>query len=340
MFQVFANSLETTTMEEMGPRAMRAEAMGYTGIQVPDALHDGLLLSAAALQATEQLLVGTSVLVAFPRSPMITAVAAWDLQRMSGGRFELGLGTQIKANVEQRYSARWDSPVPQLREYMEALRAVFHTFQTGEPLAYEGEHYTLTRLQPFFNPGPIDNPHIPLLGGAVGPDMTRMVGRVADGAITHPTNTPPEYVEQVYWPRLREGLAAARRAEADFKLVLGPLTATGRDEATVDREWEVQRSRLGFLFSTPAYWPTLELFGWQDKGEQLRVLTRAGKWQDMSGVITDEVMERVVPRGTYSEIGRVFKRRFGALSDRVTFPMPDDPSDDEAAADVIRQLQS
>ncbi|MEM8548968.1 MAG: LLM class flavin-dependent oxidoreductase, partial [Pseudomonadota bacterium] len=161
MFEVFANSLETTTLEEMAPRAQRAEAMGYTGIQVPDALHDGLLLATMALQATQRLIVGTSVLLAFPRSPMITAVAAWDLQRLSSGRFELGLGTQVKANIEQRYSARWDSPVPQLREYIEAMRAVFNTFQSGEPLHYEGQHYSLTRLQPFFNPGPIDHPDIP-----------------------------------------------------------------------------------------------------------------------------------------------------------------------------------
>ena len=192
MFEVFATTPEDMGPGEIGAHAARAEAMAFDGLQVPDAIHDGLLLAAMALNATSKLLVGTGVLVAFPRSPMTVAIASWDLQRMSGGRFELGLGTQIKQNIEQRYSARWEKPVSQLREYVQSLKAIFHSFQTGEKLCFEGEHYQFTRLQPFFNPGPIEHPDIPILCGAVGPDMTRMVGRIADGMITHPTNTPPE----------------------------------------------------------------------------------------------------------------------------------------------------
>ncbi|MEE4660588.1 MAG: TIGR03617 family F420-dependent LLM class oxidoreductase, partial [Halieaceae bacterium] len=257
MFEVFAATPEDMGPEDIGAHAARAEAMGFDGLQVPDAVHDGLLLSALALNATDTLLVQTSVLVAFPRSPMTVAIAAWDLQRMSGGRFELGLGTQVKGNIEQRYSARWDSPVPQLREYVQSLKAIFHSFQTGEKLKFEGDHYTFTRLQPFFNPGPIEHPDIPVLCGAVGPAMTRMVGRIADGMITHPTNTAPEYVREVCLPRLQAGFEKAGRSGDDFKLILGPLTATGKDEATVAAEWEKQRGLLGFLFSTPAYWPSL-----------------------------------------------------------------------------------
>ncbi|MCX2982568.1 TIGR03617 family F420-dependent LLM class oxidoreductase [Halieaceae bacterium IMCC14734] len=339
MFQVFANCSETMGPGAAGERAARAEAMGYFGLQVPDAVHDGLLISAMALAATSKLVVGTSVLVAFPRSPMITAIAAWDLQAMSAGRFELGLGTQIKPNIEKRYAARWDSPVPQLREYIQAVKAIFHSFQSGDRLNFQGEHYSLTKLQPFFNPGPIDHPDIPILAGAVGPDMTRMVGRIADGVITHPTNTPPEYIRQVFLPRLQQGFEKAGRDGKDFKLVLGPLTATGKDEATVAAEWEKQRGMLGFLFSTPAYWPTLELFGWQDKGQQLLDMTRNGTWQDMPNIITDEVLEKVVPRGTYDEIAAVFKERYGDLTGRITFPMPEDPADDHLVAAVIEQLQ-
>ena len=173
MFEVFAATPEDMGPGEIGTHAARAEAMGFDGLQVPDALHDGLLLAAMALNATSKLIVGTGVLVAFPRSPMTVAIASWDLQKMSGGRFQLGLGTQIKQNIEQRYCARWDSPVPQLREYVQSLKAIFHSFQTSEKLGFEGEHYQFTRLQPFFNPGPIDHPHIPILCGAVGPDMTR-----------------------------------------------------------------------------------------------------------------------------------------------------------------------
>lgn len=339
MFEVFAATPEDMGPGEIGAHAARAEAMGFDGLQVPDAIHDGLLLAAMALAATEKLIVGTGVLLAFPRSPMVTAIASWDLQRMSGGRFELGLGTQIKQNIEQRYAARWDSPVPQMREYVQAIKAVFHSFQTGERLNFEGEHYSLTRLQPFFNPGPIDHPDIPVLCGAVGPAMTRMVGRIADGMITHPTNTPPEYIREVCLPRLQDGFGKAGRTGDGFKLLLGPLTATGKDDETVAAEWEKQRNLLGFLYSTPAYWPSLELFGWQDKGQQLLDMTRAGNWQDMPNIVTDEMLEKFVPRGTYDEIAGIYQSRYGQLGRRITFPMPADPADDALAAAAIARLK-
>lgn len=339
MFQVFASTPEDMGPEAIGAHAARAEAMGFDGLQVPDAIHDGLLLSALALNATQKLIVGTGVLVAFPRSPMIVAVASWDLQKMSGGRFELGLGTQIKPNIEQRYSSRWDSPVPQLREYVQALKAIFHSFQTGEKLHFGGEHYRFTKLQPFFNPGPIDHPNIPILCGAVGPAMTKMVGKIADGMITHPTNSPPEYIREVCLTRLQEGFEKAGHNGEDFKLLLGPLSATGKSEEIVAQEWEKQRQLLGFLYSTPAYWPSLELFGWQDKGQQLLDLTRTGNWQDMASVLTDDMLEKFVPRGTYDEIANVYKARYGGLSSRITFPMPEDPADDKYAAEAIARLK-
>jgi len=340
MFKVFAATPEDMGPGEIGAHAARAEAMGFDGLQVPDAIHDGLLLAALALNATNTLLVGTGVLVAFPRSPMTVAIASWDLQKMSGGRFELGLGTQIKQNIEQRYCARWDKPVSQLREYVQSLKAIFHSFQTGERLCYEGEHYRFTRLQPFFNPGPIDHPDIPILCGAVGPDMTRMVGRIADGMITHPTNTPPEYIRDVCLPRLQQGFDKAGSSGEDFHLLLGPLTATGVDEATVAKEWEKQRQLLGFLYSTPAYWPSLELFGWQEKGQQLLDMTRSGAWQDMPAIVTDEMLEKFVPRGTYEQIAAVYRERFAGLSSRVTFPMPADPAQDADAAWAIAALKA
>lgn len=339
MFEVFAATPETMGPGEIGGHAARAQAMGFDGLQVPDAIHDGLLLAAMALAATDRLIVGTGVLLAFPRSPMVTAIASWDLQKMSGGRFELGLGTQIKQNIEQRYAARWDSPVPQMREYVQAIKAVFHSFQSGERLNFEGEHYSLTRLQPFFNPGPIDHPDIPVLCGAVGPAMTRMVGRIADGMITHPTNTPPEYIREVCLPRLQDGFDRAGRSADSFKLVLGPLTATGKDEDTVAAEWEKQRKLLGFLYSTPAYWPSLELFGWQDKGQQLLDMTRSGNWQEMPNIITDDMLAKFVPRGTYADIAEIYRARYGDLTRRITFPMPEDPADDELAAAAIASLK-
>jgi len=339
-FEVFASTPEDMGPAEIGQHAARAEAMGFDGLQVPDAVHDGLLLAAMALNATSKLTVSTAVLVAFARSPMISAIAAWDLQKMSAGRFEVGLGTQIQANIEKRYSARWDSPVPQMREYVQAMKAIFHSFQTGERLAFEGNHYTLTKLQPFFNPGPIEHPDIPILCGAVGPAMTTMVGRIADGMITHPTNTPPEYISEVCLPRLQAGFDRAQRSPEGFKFVLGPLTATGKDEQQVAAEWEKMRNLLGFLYSTPAYWPSLELFGWQDKGQRLLDMTRQGNWQEMPNIITDDMLSKFVPRGTYSEIAQIFRERFGGLAQRITFPMPNNPTDDALCGAAVRQLKS
>lgn len=339
MFQVFAATPESMGPGQIAQHALRAEAMGFDGLLVPDAVHDGLLLAAMALNATRKLRVGTSVLVAFARSPMSVAIASWDLQDMSGGRFELGLGTQIKQNIEQRYSARWESPVSQLREYVQSLRAIFNAFQTGEALRFEGQHYRFSRLQPFFNPGPIKHPQIPVLCGAVGPDMTRMVGAFADGLITHPTNTPRDYIVNVCLPRLQAGFQKAGKDGSQFSLSLGPLCATGRDEASVAAEWEKQRSLLGFLFSTPAYWPSLDLFGWQDKGQQLRDMTRSGEWKDMSAIVSDEMMEKFVPRGTYSTIAADYKQRYAGLASRVTFPIPADPADDALAAEAVAELR-
>lgn len=339
MFQVFAATPEDLGPGEIAAHAIRAEAMGFAGLQVPDAIHDGLLLSALALNATKNLIVGTGVLVAFPRSPMTVAIAAWDLQKMSAGRFELGLGTQIKPNIEQRYSARWDSPVPQMREYVQSLQAIFHSFQTGERLSFKGRHYCFTKLQPFFNPGPIEHPDIPIFCGAVGPAMTKMVGRIADGMITHPTNSPPEYIRQVCLPRLQAGFEQGGHDGSQFRLMLGPLTATGKNEQAVAAEWEKQRSMLGFLYSTPAYWPSLELFGWQGRGRRLQDMTRAGNWQDMPGIITDEMLDKFVPRGTYDTIAGVYRERYAGLTRRITFPMPQNPADDKLAAQAIAGLQ-
>ena len=210
--------------------------------------------------------------------------------------------------------------------------------QTEE--AEQGEHYRFTRLQPFFNPGPIEHPDIPILCGAVGPDMMRMVARVADGLITHPTNTPPAYIREVCLPRLQAGFERAGRDGASFRLMLGPLTATGKDEATVASEWERMRGLLAFLYSTPAYWPSLELFGWQDRGRRLQEMTRAGDWERMTDILDDEMLAKFVPRGTYDEIADIFKARFADLARRVTFPMPADPADDALAAKAIAALKT
>ncbi len=327
-------------LDAVETHARRVEALGYDGLCVPDAVHDGLLLCHAALRVTDRLRTATSVLVAFPRSPMLVAIAAWDLASASGGRFELGLGTQVRGNIEKRYATPWTPPVARMREYVLSLRAIWRTFQEGAPLRYEGEHYRFTRMQPFFNPGPIEHPEIPIFLGAVGPKMTALVGEVADGLMTHPTNSAPRFLREATRPALEAGAKRAGRDGAALELLAGGFIATGPDDAAVARQREHARELLAFLYSTPAYWPTLDLFGWREVGERLHRLTREGKWAEMSGALSDEMLDALVPQGPYATIARTLREWYGGLATRITFPLPEDPGDDPAAARAIAELRA
>lgn len=340
MFEIFASTPENLNLADMGAFARRVEAMGYDGLFMSDAIHDGLLLACQALSATSKLKVGTSVLIVFPRSPMNVALAAWDLQKMSGGRFELGMGTQIKQNIEDRYSARWLPPAAGMREYVGALRAIFHAFRTGERLEYIGEHYKFTRLQPFFNPGPIDAPDVPLMLGAVGPKMLELVGKTADGIHTHPTNTSVRYLKEVILPQIAVGTAQRDPGRAKPFISASQFVATGPDDATVAAERERFRDMLAFLFSTPAYWASLELFGWQHVGEALLALTREGRWKDMPAVFTDEVLDTFLVSGRYDELPEQLATRFGGLVDRITLTVPTDPANDAAVTEAIKAIRA
>ena len=219
MFDVYATMDQRMPPAEVADHARRAEALGYDGLNIPEAVHDGLVMSQIALQATTRLRVATSVLVAFPRSPMAVAHAAWDLQALSGGRFELGLGSQVRGNIVGRYSTPWTAPVPRMREYVQSLRAIFACWQEGAPLAFEGEHYRFTRMQPFFNPGPIENPAIPIPLGAIGPAMTALAGS------RHETAAP----EQTIAARMRStGWVARTSASPRLRASAVTETASAR----------------------------------------------------------------------------------------------------------------
>jgi len=340
MFRVYASIHQRTSPSEVGALAQRAEAAGYYGLNVADGVHDGVLIAAMALNATTRLKVLLGVLVAFPRSPMTVAHAAWDLQAASRGRFELGLGPQVRGNIVGRFSTAWTPPAPRMREYVESLQAIFACFQGGGPLSFEGEHYRFTRLQPFFNPGPIEHPDLPIVLGAVGPKMTAVAGEVADGLLTHPTNSHPRFIREVTLARLRDGAARAKRAANDVMLMLTPLIAAGVDDEQTRAEREKQRQLLSFVYSTPAYWPTLELFGWRERGERLHQLTREGRWAEMPVLVTDEMLDELVPTAPYAEIGAVLRERYASLGHSVTFPLPEDPAQDREVATVIAGLQS
>ena len=338
--QIYANTGQRTSPRQITEHARRAEEMGYDGLNVPEAVHDGLLLSTLALQATSSLRVATSVLVAFTRSPMTTAVAAWDLQDLSQGRFELGLGAQIRANVEDRYAMPWSPPIGRMEEFVRSLRAIFASWQEGVPLAFEGRHYRLTRMQPFFAPEPLECDPIPILLGAVGPRMTRLAAEIADGLVTHPTNTHPRYLREVILPRLAEGAAREGRPADAVRLSIAPICVAARDRETLARRREEKRRSLAFLFSTPAYWPSLELFGWGERGPLLRERTRQNRWEDLGEIVDDAMLDTFVPSGSYAEVASHLRELYQGIADTLVFPMPDDPSEDGDVAQALETLRA
>ena len=335
--QVTATMSADLPLARVAEHARRVEALGYARLSVPEARHDGLLASHAALLATEGLRVGTGVLVAFARSPMLVAQGAWDLHAVSDGRFELGLGTQIKANIEGRFGMPWSAPAARMRDYVGAVRACFDAFQNGAPLRYESESYRLNRLQPFFNPGPLAAGPPPILLGAVGPKMTDTAGQVADAVQTHPTNSEPRYLREVTRPNLDRGSARVGR-ETPVAIAAGPLIATGPDADTVARERKKARETLVFTLSTPAYWPALEHHGWREVGETLRELTREGRWGEMDGALPEEVVEAFVPTAPYAEIADRVLDAYAGTCERILFPVPEDPAHDGAAREAIGAL--
>ena len=338
--RVYAGMDPQLPLADVAAHAQRVESLGYDGLRVPETIHDGLMVALLALEHTTRLHVSTSIILAFPRSPMVVAYAAWDLQRMSGGRFTLGLGTQVRGNIEGRFSVPWVAPIEKLREYLLALRTIWRAFQDGTGVDFEGEHYRFTRLQPYFNPGPIEHPQIPLLLGGVNPRICRLAGELADELATHPTNSSPRYLRELILPALAKGAERAQRTTTSCALLAGSPVITGRTEEHVARAREAQRQMLAFLYSTPAYWPTLELNGWGDLGRRLRALTREDRWDEMADAVGDEVIDQLVPQGTYDEIAEILVEWYGGLAEAVSLPLPEDPADDQLAARVISQLQA
>ena len=339
MFEVYAVTDARFALRKLPAHAERAERLGYRGLTLPEALHDGFIAALLALEHTRTLRVATGVVLAFTRSPMTVAYAAWDLQALSDGRLELGLGSQVKGNLEGRYSVEWRPPIPRMREYINSLRAIWHAWQEGAPLHFEGEHYRFTRMQPFFNPGPIEAGAPPIFLGAVNRGLTRVAGELAQGIMTHPTNTHPRYLRELTLPSLEEGAKSAGRSATELEVMVGGFVATGPDAEAMRAERERIREYLSFLYSTPQYVPSLELEGWGEVGQRLHRLSREGRWAEMKSLVTDEMLDRLVPAGSYAEIADVLRDWYGGLATRITFPMPLDPAHDAQAADVIRSLQ-
>lgn len=326
-------------LRDVAAYAQRAEHCDLTGLLVPESIHDSFLTALLALEHTAELRVATSVTVAFPRSPMVVAYAAWDLQAMSGGRFAVGLGSQVRANIVGRYGTQWTPPVPRMRDYVGALRAIWDCWQNGTTLAYESSNYRLDRMQPFFAPEPLDGPPPAIFLGGVNRNMTRLAGEAADGFMTHPTNTSPRYLREVINPNLDHGARRQGRSIEQVERIASTFVATGVDAAAVRRERERIRTYLGFVFSTPQYWPSLELLGWNDVGPTLQENSRANHWEAMAAGIPDALFDALVASGPYSEIAPVLRDWYADLTDAITLRLPEDPADDPAFRRLVETLR-
>jgi probable F420-dependent oxidoreductase len=313
-----------------------AEESGCAGLAVPEITNDPFGNLVACALVTERIQLRTAIAVAFVRSPMEVATAAWDLHANSGGRFGLGLGTQIKAHNERRFSVPWTPPSPRLHEYVRALRAIWRCWQLGERLRFEGKHYQFTLMSPEFSPKPVALPPIPIHTAAVRPAMMRLAGRVGNGVRLHGFCTR-NYQEQVALPQLQIGLDRTGRDRSRFEVCGGGFIATGPTWDDARKQAEMIRYRVAFYASTPGYWPVLELHGWGDLGRKLHQMTREGRWKEMAAEISDEVLDIFAVIAPYSEIKGLVQARFGGLSDSVELGYQPGVSP-EQLAEVVQDL--
>jgi probable F420-dependent oxidoreductase len=317
--------------------ARRVEAAGFDSLAVPEITADPFLLLAAATTATSHVGLRTAIAVAFPRSPMVVAQIAWDLQRNSGGRFGLGLGTQVKGHNERRFSVPWtpDAAV-RLGEYVETLRAIWRTWRTGAPAAFEGAHYRFTLMTPEFVPPPIEVPDAPVYIAAVRPAMLRLAGRVCDGVRLHGFCTR-KYLQEVAVPSLETGLRQAGRRREAFEICGGGFVVTGRDDEAVAKMTEAIRYRIAFYGSTRSYHPVLAVHGWDDLGMELHQLSKQGRWSEMAARITDDVVREFCAVATYDRLPAAIAERFGGLSDGIELGVPDLPPAE--ARELLAEIQ-
>ena len=300
-----------------GPAARQAEEDGFDSVQSNELKHDPFAPLAFAAMATERVQLVTSVAIAFPRSPMIVANQAWDLHTHSKGRFVVGLGSQVKAHNERRFSTPWIAPAARLGEYVESLRAIFRCWEYGEKLNYKGKYYNFSLMTPEFSPPPQHLPLPPVAMAAVGPVMLKTAARVANSVRLHGFATRA-YLEQVVRPLLADELAAAGKSFENFEITGGGFVATGPDEASVKEAADKVRYRVAFYGSTPAYRGVFDLHGLSDLGVKLTEMSKKGEWSGMAAQISDEVLDLFVARATYEQLPDAIAKRYGGIVDTVS----------------------
>ncbi|BBL78365.1 LLM class F420-dependent oxidoreductase [Rubrobacter xylanophilus] len=313
-------------LRRVGDVARAAEELGFAGLVTSETKHDAFLPLAVAGSVTQRLQLLTSVAIAFSRSPMEMAQTAWDLQELSGGRLILGLGTQVRAHITRRFGMPWGRPVARLREYILALRAIWDAFQNDTPLDFEGEFYRHTLLTPFFNPGPIEHPEIPVYIAGVGERLSRLAGELCDGFHVHPFHSP-EYVRRVVKPGIAAGAREAGRSPEEVHLATSVFVITGESRQEIEAQREAMRAQAAFYASTPTYRPVLEVHGWEMAGERLSELARRKRWEEMPRLITDEMLSAFAVEAPPDELGEALRERYEGLMERISLYMPFAPGE-------------
>jgi probable F420-dependent oxidoreductase len=321
--------LRSHDLAALGGEAAAYERLGIDGLWSYETAHDPFLPLLAAAQTTSGVSLGTGIAVAFARSPYAMAQTAWDLQQVSGGRLLLGLGTQVRAHVERRFSAAFEHPAARIIDYIRCLRAIFDTFQTGAKPAYEGRFYRFTLISDFFNPGPIAHPDIRVSLAGVGERMARAAGEVADGFHVHPLHSPG-YLREVVRPAIAVGARAAGRDPAKVDLIASLLIVTGESETERGVAERYARQQIAFYASTPSYRPFLAYHGFEALGRELSGLARSGRFDEMAAHVPDALLDAVAVSAAPARLGEVIRARYeGDLVQRV-YPYAAMPADDPA----------
>jgi probable F420-dependent oxidoreductase len=302
--------------------AALAERAGFDSYASPEIAHDPFTPLAFAAVGTTRIGLRTAIAVAFARSPMVLASTAWDLNAESHGRFSLGLGTQVKAHNERRFSVKWEKPKERLKEYVLALRAIWRSWEKKERLDFVGKHYQFTLMTPEFSPEPMGLAPIPIYTAAVRPAMLELAGEVCDGVRLHGFATR-KYLEEVALPCITKGLQTRNKDRKTFEVCGGGFIVTGEDEASVRESFEHIRYRLAFYGSTPAYQPVFELHGWQELGAKLHALSRSGKWDELARAVPDEVVHAFSAVATHDDLAGAVRARFAGISDCVELSLPE-----------------
>lgn len=318
-------SITGTPYGEIGAQMSALETSGFSAVTTQENRFNPFLpLSVAAVQSSK-IELRTSVAIAFARSPMASANLGWDLNLASQGRFTLGLGSQVKGHNVRRFSVPWTPPAPRMREYVQAVRAIWDCWQNGTTLDYQGDHYQFTLMTPNFTPPPQTHglPRIQI--AAVGPAMMKVAAEECDGAMLHGFCTR-KYLADVIVPKFAKALGGAGKNRTDFEMSGGGFVATGETDEEVSKTFEWIRQRVGFYGSTPSYWPVFEVHGLEDLGFKLNDMSKKGQWDAMTGEVSDEVVRMFAAVGRFDEIKDALADRFGGLVDMVGMP-EDTPPD-------------